>query len=165
MFLELLFKVGLNQSEFRLVRPRSPFFVQLKPFYSNFDLGVKLKNQHLRNYDLWAISIMENGEFVSTVYLQCDHEQCISNPKKHFYRAGKLNSKGIPNYDKAQILRHESRNHTGPREILRAATLALIESSLPLDLLERPGFKQLLGMLNDAYINGFPRNQIERNIR
>jgi hypothetical protein len=108
---------------------------------------------------------MENGEFVNTIYVQCDHINCLDNPKTHFYRAGRLNSKGTTLYDKAQILRHEARNHIGPREILRAATLALVECSLPLDLLERPGFKQLLGMLNEAYHDGFPRGQIERNIR
>ena len=124
-----------------------------------------MKDDHLRNYDLWAISVMENGVFVSTAYIQCDHDLCLDNPKTHFYRAGRLNAKGKPIHDKGVILRHESRNHSGAREILRAATLALIESSLPLDLLERPGFKRLLGMLNEAYHNGFPRGQIERNIR
>lgn len=74
---------------------------------------VKMKDEHLRNYDLWALSIMENGVFVSTNYLQCDHDNCLDNPKSHFYRAGRLNPKGKTIYDKTITLRHEVRNHIG----------------------------------------------------
>ena len=65
--------------------------------------------------------------------------------------------------DKAQVIRHE-KTHRDPKEIIRAAVFAIVESCLPLDLLERDGFKRLFALLNEAYSDGFSRHIIKTNM-